>query len=225
MEDNKIVLDYALRHIKVLSVKTRSEYIEQLYNAYREPHPEIKGSTIIRPSESHEFNRRYKLSEIKEKMEKLSGLAILQKKLMDKVSPPLSRYQIDSLAHEIDILFQEIIGDVDQSKELEKDYPFYVFIAALFAQGYLKKVGFDYFYKEESFNTISALSKYIQEKVLNTSKSVRQYLNDTLNENEGVKNIYKSKSIMSNTLNYCKDKNLKVQEEFYLKYTELDNLH
>lgn len=105
-----------------------------------------------------------------------------------------------------------------------KIFPFYVEIGALFAQGFITKKKFEFYYIDKEFSDCSKLSRHIKENVLCTEKRVRQYINDTLNEN-GEKNFYDSKTEMENIIKYCNHKNIEVIDDFQSKYTVLKKLH
>ncbi len=105
-----------------------------------------------------------------------------------------------------------------------KTFPFYVQIGALFAQGFITKKNFDFYYTDKEFRSCNSLSMHIKETILCTQKMVTQYINDTLSGN-GTKNFYDSKTKMKNIIEYCEHENIKITEDFQSKYTELNNLH
>lgn len=103
---------------------------------------------------------------------------------------------------------------------------FYCKIGALFAQGLITKekgyYNYIYKYNNEAFEDVSKLSKYIQKDILKTSKSVRQYISDSLSPlNKGKHNIYNSKTMMRNIIEYCNNKNIKISLEFIRHYEHL----
>jgi hypothetical protein len=114
----------------------------------------------------------------------------------------------------------KIWGNFLSGSEIEKAPPFYVQIGALFAQGFISKQGFNYNFKDEKFKSATDLSNHVQKGVLKTKKSVRQYINDTLN-NSGQKNFYASQTMMNGTIKYCKSKSITVSNEFSEIYVSL----
>jgi hypothetical protein len=104
-----------------------------------------------------------------------------------------------------------------------KSYPFNRQIGALFAQGFITKrnitgVGCDYYFKENKFDSISSLSKFIQEHILKTEQNVRQYITATLNDGDMSKNFYKNNKLNKITIEYCADNNIKINEDFRLQF-------
>ncbi len=64
---------------------------------------------------------------------------------------------------------------------------------------------------------------FVKDEILKTSKSVRQYIDDTT-KNEGAKNFYSLK-FMKKTIEYCNYHKIKVTEEYKSKYNSLKDLH
>ena len=106
----------------------------------------------------------------------------------------------------------------------KKEFPFYPKIGALFAQGLIKKVGFNYYYKNILFESTTQLAEYIKSDILKTPNSVKQYVNDTIMET-GTKNIYGNLNMMRKTIIYCKDNEHIITEEFTSRYNALLNWH
>tara|TARA_B100000780_G_C21121213_1_gene454206 strand:+ start:1830 stop:2729 length:900 start_codon:yes stop_codon:yes gene_type:complete len=104
----------------------------------------------------------------------------------------------------------------------------YLKITTLFAQGLIHseksktKTGKKIFFNEIEFNSILELRKHLEE---NTLKDVnfRQYLEDTLNESEGKKDLYYNKAIYSKTYDYCLNNNIKMTDYFKSKYDKFNN--
>ncbi|MFB9056663.1 hypothetical protein ACFFU9_07895 [Mariniflexile ostreae] len=94
-----------------------------------------------------------------------------------------------------------------------KKLPFYCEIGALFAQGFIYKIGFDYYYKEMKFESINKLSKHVEKEILKTNKSTRQWINDTV-QNTGIKNFYASNNRMQNIIEYCEIKGIEIKPDF-----------
>lgn len=106
----------------------------------------------------------------------------------------------------------------------DENHYFYCEIGALFAQGFIKKeieeFGYVFGYKNNRFEKVEHLSKFIKEDVLKTKKSVRQYVSATLYEN-GKKNFYDSKSQMKNIIEFCNQNNYKITDDFKSRYEKL----
>lgn len=98
----------------------------------------------------------------------------------------------------------------------------YCEVGSLFAQGFISKDKEFFYYKEERFERKTELVKYIKAEVLKANKSVRQYVEATLNE-KGQKDFYNSKGMMKKIIEYCKYKNIIITSEFQSKYNDLIN--
>ena len=109
-----------------------------------------------------------------------------------------------------------------KSLENNKEYPFYCKVGALIAQGFVYKKGFDYFYKNEKFESASQLSKFVTENILTEGKAVRQYINDTLSES-GIKNFYKKPKQLKVIISYCEQEGLSITPEFHSRYSSINN--
>ncbi|MFA5296868.1 MAG: hypothetical protein WC389_01520 [Lutibacter sp.] len=138
-------------------------------------------------------------------------------------------YQNDTKFFKKDIKHLKILKDNILSNEngIEKNikHHFYCQIGALFAQGFIfMESKNNYMYKNKSFTDITALTKYIQNDVLQNKKSVRQYIQNTINGN-GIKNFYKSKIMMGKIINYCNENNLKVTHTFQDKFNKINDLY
>jgi len=108
--------------------------------------------------------------------------------------------------------------------EVKSEYPSYVEVGALFAQGFILKDKETFFYRTLKFTTCSALSIYIKNEVLNTENSVRQYVNDTIN-GHGQKNFTSNKTMMKNIVNFCKSKGYNIKKEFEQYLIDLEQKH
>lgn len=102
----------------------------------------------------------------------------------------------------------------------DKELPFYCQIGVLFARDLIikktiKDIGNNYFYKQQKFESINKLSNHIKVNVLNTDKSVRQYINDTLMKS-GVKNMVSNQTMKENIIEYCKTKNIKIKNKDFI---------
>lgn len=111
-----------------------------------------------------------------------------------------------------------------ESTTNKNHYPFYCKVGALFAKGQILFKNQKYYYCNNSFISIAKLSNHIQNEVLKTNKTVRQYVNDTI-YNTGRKNFYKSYTMMKNIVDYCNNKNIEITTEFQDIYDELEKLH
>ena len=127
-------------------------------------------------------------------------------------------------------MFEDFFIDSNSKKEKTeiKQFPFYLEIGALFAQGFINKenkdkYSFVFYYQEKKFESVNQLSVYIKDEILKTSKSVRQYIDDTT-KNKGVKNLYLLK-FMEKTIEYCDYHKIKITEEYKSKYNDLKDLH
>ncbi len=153
---------------------------------------------------------------ILEKKKKLSELVILQRNLTKQNT---SYSELKATKALIDQLFCEIFNVNTKKESKKEDYPFYCKIGALFAQQYIYKKEFDYFFKKKKFISSNKLSEYIKEDILKTDKSTSQYVNDTLNG--GNKSFYTSLTMMENIISYCTEKEIEVSKEFKSIYSDL----
>jgi len=136
------------------------------------------------------------------------------------------KFDTDSFDKEIQVL-ERLKNSVPQQVEIqaEKELPFYVEVGQFFYDGSIYKSKYIFHFRDEQFATIAELSKHVK-KLLNTSKSVRQYINDTLS-GSGEKNFfdpYKTERL-DNIIKYCKHNNIKASEEFSAKYEMLKKMH
>lgn len=112
--------------------------------------------------------------------------------------------------------------DNTENKKTSKKYYDYYEIGALFAQGFIYKKGDDFYFKQKSFNNQSQLAKHIQIKVLKNKKSVRPYINQTLNDGTPIqKDFYNNPILIKNVIQYCKDKSIPIAKHYQ---TIFDNL-
>lgn len=141
--------------------------------------------------------------------------------LQDKIS--LSTKSKIRYSNNRKIEYLEGLLKTDKNKNLAKPHPKYCEIGSLFAQGFIHKKGFNFYYKELKFEDCSKLSRYLKNEILNIKTDIRQYIDGTLKEQ--TKNFYKSKIMMRNIIDYCKFNNIEITEDFQSKYNDLVNLH
>ncbi|MFT5216442.1 MAG: hypothetical protein ACI83H_001565 [Glaciecola sp.] len=97
----------------------------------------------------------------------------------------------------------------------------YCQVGVLFAQGFIKKKGFDYFYKEQSFKSSLVLAKYLKENDIVAVDSVRQLIDNTFSDNkQSLYNSTKSKNI----LEYCSTSGITPVQEFLNAVSEFESL-
>lgn len=120
------------------------------------------------------------------------------------------------IKHEI----QEFIK-VENKKQ--PNFPAYCEIGSLFAQGFLDKKIVDkkyiYLYRDKEFDDFPTFKKFVESK-LNRKATIRQYLNDTLN-NGGIKNFYSVKKQLQEIKRYCDYYNIQPTEYFIKKLNAL----
>lgn len=157
--------------------------------------------------------------------EKLSLLAKLQWSLNES---NIDYSKIQETKSEIDTLFVEVFDvkntNIKARTKANADFPKYCEIGSLFAQGYISKNGFNFYYKELKFESAKKLAEYLKDEVLKIDTDVRQYINDTLTDN-GQKNFYRSKGMIKKVFSYCEANNIKTTQFFQSKYNTLNNLH
>jgi hypothetical protein len=114
------------------------------------------------------------------------------------------------------------------NKSVKKDSePQYLEVTRLIAQGFIyfeqssDKSGKKFCYKENKFHELKELNKFL--KNILTIQNYRQYVEDTLNESKGSKDLYSNRTILKKTYQYCSKNNIKMTPDFELKYNELNN--
>lgn len=111
---------------------------------------------------------------------------------------------------------------ITKPNEKEKEWPEYVKIGALFAQGFMKiEKGNQpkYIYKNKEFDSRSQLAEYLKNQVLRSDIAVKQYVTATLNlaENSSkTNNFYKNLTLINNTISYCEEKGIEVSADYLL---------
>ncbi len=97
----------------------------------------------------------------------------------------------------------------------------YCKIGALFAQGFIKKNGTNYYFKDEEFNTATELHERVSMEILDVfggkkikPSSIKPYISDTLSGTDSKKNFNKNRTIHDNVIKFCTSRNLNVTEEF-----------
>lgn len=120
-------------------------------------------------------------------------------------------------------LEKKVVFAINSIRDKVKKPLDYVRVGALFAEGRIKKKGFDFFFDGKKFKSANQLAKHLKDEVPNLPKSVRQVVGDTLNE-VGKHNIYTLQR-MKNTIKYCNQHNITIVNSFQSKYNDLENLH
>lgn len=138
----------------------------------------------------------------------------------------LFKHRIATNYRILEFLKNRIIKNTPEKNKSKPKFEKYYEVGSLFAQGLFIKKGHKYYFKNKSFDSITSLSKYITDDVLKTKSSIKQYINDTLNPRDtpGNKNIYTSHR-MKKVIDYCKEKSIKITDEFQSIYTQLENQH
>ncbi len=123
-------------------------------------------------------------------------------------------------------LLESLIENIKESTNSKKKIDlFYPKVGALFAQGFIRKEGVLYFYKDLPFVSSGKLSTYIQDEILSTKSSVRQYIDGTLSEGTAEKDFYNSFTMMKKIIEYCDSNNLSITDDFKKIYKNLKNPH
>lgn len=117
---------------------------------------------------------------------------------------------------------QKLFPDKENSlKTAKKDVFEYCRVGVLFAQGLIKKIGFDYIYKDKVFESSNALAYYLKENKIVKIKSVRQLIDATFSAStNSLYNPTKSKNI----LEYCKMAGITPVQEFYDEIKRFESL-
>jgi len=204
---------------------------------------------VIPEPKEGEHNKIEAFFIITDKRNKLLQILVLQRKMYSKEITHKGLGEFNKIKNEIDQLFHDVLDFKELSildkyftktgqighrkKEGNKnelslnlnteiiEHNFYCQVGALFAQGIINEIKDEFYYFGKCFPNPNQLSKYIKEDILTTEKKIRQLISDTINDSSGQKNMYKSKTMMKNTIDYCNYKGLNIIEEFLNKYENL----
>lgn len=101
----------------------------------------------------------------------------------------------------------------------------YLEVASLFVQGFIKEDLGVFYYKDKSFEQKSELIDYLKAHVLiHKNVSIRQIVGATLN-NKGIKNLRENRVMLRKTIDYCKNKQLIVCDEYKSILSSIERKH
>lgn len=106
----------------------------------------------------------------------------------------------------------------------------YIEIGILLVQGHIKAStekakGKTYYYKNKSFPSGNKLSNFLKENIIENNISVRQYINDTFNDDNKTgtgKSLYQIKRFNS-IISHCKINKIDILSEFYTLLSDINN--
>lgn len=119
------------------------------------------------------------------------------------------------------------LNNDNTDKVQEKEFPAYCHIGSLFAQGFIRKEGGNYYFNDIKFDSVREIAKHINTNVFTSPiKSIIQYIRDTTShpiKSKGGNNFYQSKGMMKKIIAFCNHNKIKVSDDFQAKYISLDN--